>query len=343
MTGNLRKGCVSVIVPVYNQKYHIEKCLTSICRQRYKNLQIIIVDDGSTDGTSAILDQYAKTDERIEVYHVKNQGVSETRNYGLSKVQGEYVQFVDADDRVTAGMTKKLTAAIERRQCDMAVCSYVKDFGRLCILNRPLERAGIYDTTRYIKGTLKDPGHHYYGVVWNKLYRTRIIAGNDLHFDSSVTLGEDFIFNLEYWQNSRKIVVFNQYLYRYRITGSTTLSHVRHKKLADCISEMQNRKKIFRVYRDVLADMPDSAQCKKESYMYWVVFYVRQMNSLRMEYDGWSAADKKAWFDILQNDKDIQEARKIVPQGRIRRYRAVYRIQYQIKMRIKGILGISVN
>ena len=94
----LKRGVVSVIVPIYNSATCLPRCIESIRRQTYKQLQILLINDGSTDESGRICDYYANLDSRIEVYHLENNGVSKTRNFGLSKVQGEYIQFVDSDD-----------------------------------------------------------------------------------------------------------------------------------------------------------------------------------------------------------------------------------------------------
>ncbi len=336
----MRKGCVSVIVPVYNQEHYIEACLNSIMQQSYSNLQIIVIDDGSTDSTGIILDELSKRDKRIEVYHTKNGGVSAARNYALNEVEGEYIQFVDADDTISKNMTKSLIYAIEQKNTDMAVCNYVKKFSKGYIHNNIMEKPCRYTSTEYLINTLKDPGHHYYGVVWNKLYKSDIIKNNNLSFDSKVTLGEDFIFNINYWRNSKNVTVLCRYLYIYNKTRNVTLSNVRYKGISDCINELENRKKIFEVYLRSLSEETDFEYIEQRIYQYWIVFYVRQKYSLKHEYTSWNQADMDKWHKMIDEDENIKKSLEIVSKKWIKRYMLNYELSFWIKKTIKKLLHI---
>lgn len=328
--------CVSVIVPVYNSELYLGRCLDSVIKQTYRDLQIILVDDGSKDKSSEICEQYALKDDRIEVYHLENRGVSNTRNYALTKVRGEYVQFVDSDDKIKLNMVETMVRAIEKSNADMAVCNYVKDFDDIHICNARLEFPGIYTNKEYLLNTLRDPGHHYYGVVWNKLYRSSIIARNKIRFDESVDLGEDFIFNLSYLLNSEKVKVCIQSLYYYNKSRDITLSSKRYKMLEDCQKEFNNRKKIFDFYKETFKKSGMYEEYKDRIYFYWVIFFTRQWNSLKYEYKSWSESQKKNWQDILINDSNIQKSFELIPKGRIVMYAKKNLIDYKIKNFIKN-------
>ena len=114
---------VSILSPCYNVEKYISQCLDSIIQQTYKNLQIILVDDGSTDNTLAILNQYASLDSRIEVHHQENKGVATARNELLSKVKGDYVLFVDSDDWIELDMVEFLIAKVTEENAEVAVCA----------------------------------------------------------------------------------------------------------------------------------------------------------------------------------------------------------------------------
>ena len=120
--GNL----LSVIVAVYNVKPYIAECISSICRQTYRNMEIILVDDGSTDGSGDICEEYAAKDQRIHVIHQKNRGLSGARNTGLRYAKGEYVAFVDSDDWIGSDMYRTLVGVMEAYNLDMARCGIIE-------------------------------------------------------------------------------------------------------------------------------------------------------------------------------------------------------------------------
>ena len=117
------KERISVVVPVYNVEQYLEKCVNSIINQTYKNLEIILVDDGATDKSGKLCDELAKLDNRIMVYHKKNGGLSDARNYGVERATGDYIGFVDGDDYIDAEMYEKLYEAIKKENVDVAECN----------------------------------------------------------------------------------------------------------------------------------------------------------------------------------------------------------------------------
>lgn len=114
------ESLISVIIPVYNIKEYLPRCVASVCAQTYKNLEIILVDDGSTDGTGELCDELAKKDERIRVYHKENGGSSSARNLGIEKARGEYLGFVDSDDYISEDMYARLYQALQERKVPIA-------------------------------------------------------------------------------------------------------------------------------------------------------------------------------------------------------------------------------
>ena len=114
------KERISVVVPVYNVEQYLEKCVNSIINQTYKNLEIILVDDGATDKSGKLCDELAKLDNRIMVYHKKNGGLSDARNYGVERATGDYIGFVDSDDYIDAEMYEKLYEALKKENVDVA-------------------------------------------------------------------------------------------------------------------------------------------------------------------------------------------------------------------------------
>ena len=337
----MREGYVSIIVPVYQSAEYLRRCVQSIMEQTYKKLQILLIDDGSTDESGSICDELALKDSRIEVYRIENRGVSDTRNFGLAKVRGEYVQFVDADDKLSKHMVRRLVSIISNQNTDMVVCNYIKQFERMYVPNMMMEIPGKYEATKYLLNTLKDPGHHYYGVVWNKLYRAEIIKNNNIKFDTDITLGEDFVFNIKYWQKCKTVYVDWRYMYIYSKIRDFTLSNIKHKKLYNCISELENRKKIFDVYYKAIKHIDNRFYTEEKIWRYWIVFFIRQKYSLRYEFWSWNVSDKKNWYDILHSDNNIRKALRIVPDNWVREYIKKYTFEIHIKNKVKETFHID--
>ena len=169
---------ISVIVPVYNVERYVEKCVASICAQTYKNLEIILVDDGSTDTSGAICDRLAKEDSRIVVIHQKNAGLSAARNAGLEIAKGEYLGFIDSDDYIAPQMYEKMLDRICTDGSDMAICSFVKvdEHG-----NQLRSVVGFTDSVitgkeAFLRITEKGRYNWEYILAWNKLYRKELFT-----------------------------------------------------------------------------------------------------------------------------------------------------------------------
>ena len=164
---------ISVVIPVYNVEKYLERCLESIQNQSYCELEIILVDDGSTDSSGRMCDAYAKNDERITVIHKENGGLSSARNAGIEQAHGTYIGFVDSDDWIDTDMYANLIKLLEMHKCDIAVCGIkrVEKYERLDGTAFDFEHVTIYTSKEYQKKILKvgtQDSNHY---AWNKLYK----------------------------------------------------------------------------------------------------------------------------------------------------------------------------
>lgn len=119
---------ISVIVPVYNVEPYVEKCLDSILAQTYSDLEVLVIDDGSTDGCGEISDRYAEQDHRIQVFHTENHGLSAARNIGLDHVNGQYIGFVDSDDWIDPDMYEELHNIIQKTDADIVTCRFYQEY-----------------------------------------------------------------------------------------------------------------------------------------------------------------------------------------------------------------------
>ena len=225
---------ISVIVPVYNCKKYLPSCLDSILNQSFSDLEIILVDDGSTDGCANICDDYATTDSRIHVVHQLNKGVSAARNSALALVTGDFVSFVDADDTLEPDMYELLISTITQYDADISHCGF----------NRVLENKirQIYGTQQiYIHDadqalTCLIGGRLFTGSLWNKLYKAELIQ--DVSFDETLKANEDILFNYEVFRKAKKIVFadYAKYNYMIRENESACFTTPRKKKLEDFVS-----------------------------------------------------------------------------------------------------------
>lgn len=188
-----RRDLISVIVPVYNMAPYLSRCLKSICDQTYRWLEIILVDDGSTDDSFRLMKEFAACDNRIRVYHKENGGVSSARNLGLSVMSGEYCAFVDPDDCVAKEYIEWLYAAMEKTGSRLAICNgySIKNSNRLDFPELP--KHPTIESVRLTDHSLWDKASH--AVCWGCLYNKDVIDG--LRFDETLSVGEDTLFFFE--------------------------------------------------------------------------------------------------------------------------------------------------
>ena len=148
----LEQHLITVIIPVYKVEEYLEKCVQAVCRQTYKNLEILLVDDGSPDRCPEMCDAFALQDDRIRVIHKKNGGLSSARNAALDVARGEYIAFVDSDDTVEADMIESLYRGIQKYNCEIAICNhYVEENGRLVMEIPPLDEEKVYTAEQALK------------------------------------------------------------------------------------------------------------------------------------------------------------------------------------------------
>lgn len=239
---------VSIIVPVYNSERYAEKCINSILEQTYKNIELIIIDDGSIDNSGYLCDVFAKEDRRVKVKHVKNSGVSAARNKGIKIATGKFIQFVDSDDYIEPNMIEALTNEINKN-VDIVFCGYKRiSKDKNGIIN--VENINLYnqdDITRKI--FLNEFGvffkNYYINYLWNKLYVTDIIKKFNIKFDNSVNWGEDLMFNLEYLGYCNNITIIDKHLYNYINYNSNSITSTFNKEL---YTNQQNMYKAVRKF-----------------------------------------------------------------------------------------------
>jgi len=236
---------VSFIVPVYNSEKSLYRCIDSILNQSYKEIELILVNDGSTDNSGRICDMYASKDKRVHVVHKNNTGVSDSRNQGIAVAKGKYLQFVDSDDWITPDATEHFVQVAEEYQCDMVIADFYRVIGERVSKKGAIEREGIIDNVAYANYMVQKPADFYYGVLWNKLYKRSIIEKFQIKMDSSISWCEDFIFNLEYIRNIRTVYVMKIPVYYYvKTKGSLVSQNTSVKKI------IQMKRTVFGYYNN---------------------------------------------------------------------------------------------
>lgn len=215
----------SIIVPVYNCEPYLEKCLDSILDQNYPDFEVILIDDGATDKSGVICDEYAQEDARVRVYHQKNGGVSSARNKGLSVARGIYISFIDSDDWVTSDYLDVFLEARAHYDYDLVYIemALVQENGDLT----PLGMQGIATEKKdELPDVLKFLLLEYkgFGFTCNKSFKRDLIKRYDLRFDQNYSLGEDRLFTLDYCCYTQSVKLFPIQTYYYRM-NEFSLSH----------------------------------------------------------------------------------------------------------------------
>lgn len=222
----MQKPLISVIVPVYNAEKYLHRCMDSILNQTYKNLEIILIDDGSKDSSGTICDAYAAKDSRIKVIHQENSGVSAARNAGLDAAFGDYITFVDSDDYIELNLFDSCIAAIELYKPDLIDwgINFVDCDGNLCrkeihtqpknkLLDRSYINTELIPQLIHVERTNPDGMKPW---VWNKLYLRSVIDSHNIRFHQEIHLWEDGVFTIEFMRYIESVYFLDEAYYNYR-------------------------------------------------------------------------------------------------------------------------------
>ena len=249
---------VSMIVPVYNSEKTLSRCIDSILNQTYRDFELILLNDGSTDTSGEICDAYAKRDSRVRVVHKENTGVSDTRNRGIDLARGEYLQFLDSDDWITPDATALFVRTATEQQCDMVISQFYRVIGEHVSQKGAIDEDGLMDRSTYANHMMQKPADFYYGVLWNKFYKRSIITEHRLRMDQSISWCEDFMFNLEYVRHTQTIYAMKVPVYYYvKTKGSLVSQGMSMKKM------IRMKRTVFACYNDFYKDVFDEAEYEK--------------------------------------------------------------------------------
>lgn len=226
---------ISIIIPVYNAKLFLNRCIDSVLSQSFENFELLLIDDGSNDGSELICDGYVAIDSRISVFHKSNEGVSTARNVGIKHSRGKFVTFIDADDYVGYDFLDRL---IVGREYDFVYGnSYIVGSNHPCVIEKEVklvinDEASFNPNFKFIPLAKLSP--------WNKLYRRQIIEDYHLQFDESMYYGEDTLFVLQYLFYSQSICMRGIIPYYYDDSSSNKYKKISHSYLLNWLSQCIN-------------------------------------------------------------------------------------------------------
>lgn len=204
---------ISIIVPVYNGDKYLSRCVDSILNQTFHDWELLLIDDGSTDKSGEICDEYAIKDKRVKVFHKGNGGVSSARNVGLNNAKGEWITFIDSDDEIPKdAFTDDCRSFTE----DLIIGAYYVREGEK--LHHMCLRPGLYNKKNILEFYIENVSAPIFGVVWGKLFKNRQCKG--LNFDTNMKIGEDTLFVMQYLQRVADLRIINKDVYVYHVPNN---------------------------------------------------------------------------------------------------------------------------
>ena len=295
---------ISIIVPVYNVEQYLEKCVDSIINQKYKNLEIILVDDGATDSSGKLCDELAKIDNRIKVYHKENGGLSDARNYGVERATGDYIGFVDSDDYIDSEMYEELYEAIKKENVDVVECNLKIIYPDRVELFTEQKYYNVYTKQEYLEEYLKI--EKIFGSACVRLIKSDI--AKKLKFPVG-KLYEDTYYAYDLIEKVDRYVIMNNPYYNYLMRENSITNTKFNPRIFDLIEIVE---KFHKTTYENYPGLKEAADCRK-MYAYFSV-----LNSILLEenyrdneyYSEILSYFKRNYISLLKN-KYINRSRKL--------------------------------
>ena len=225
------EAMVSVVIPAYNATGTLERLFACLLNQTWQNLQIILVNDGSKDGTEAMARKAAEKDPRLTVVSQENLGISSTRNAGLALCKGKYIRFIDADDTLPLDSIERMVRRAEKDGSELVIGGYDQYFGERKSFHNLAGRDDTVPCDDMMRHLCDHANSYFYGVLWNKLFVSDLVEKQQCRFQQGLTWGEDFAFVMDYLAGVKQVSFMKDSLYDYRRTaGSTSIQQV-----IDCV------------------------------------------------------------------------------------------------------------
>ena len=230
------KDLISVIIPAHNAIETLKETCDSVLANSYKNIELLIIENNSTDDTLLIANKIAYEDNRVKVFSTKKKGVSNARNIGILNAKGEYIAFVDADDKVTEDYFSVLVEALNRLDVDLVQCEAFKFAPKNKFVNEDMSKDRDQIFKWFLSGKL-------YGYVWGKLFKSSIVKNGELRFDFELEIGEDRCFIFDYLKNCSSVLTLSNKLYHYIQNADSVLNKGFGKNRFDLVTESINEYK----------------------------------------------------------------------------------------------------
>lgn len=288
-----QKELLSVIITAYNIEAYIERGVLSVCGQTYHNLEIIVVDDGSTDATGCILDRLAKDDARIQVIHQENGGPARARNVGIARAKGSCIGFVDGDDWIDPDMYEKLFGALKDQQADLAVCRY-RQISETGTVDGSLDRAVLFEGQEALAAYVEEREEFVIqNAAWNKLYRRTLLT--DVRFPEGMWY-EDIMFATQALARAGRCIYLDIALYNYIIDreGSIMNRRINSRTFTDQIPAYYEKTSLLQnLGRGDLALTHDYFFYKRLLLFYGELFEAEDGEAYRMRLEEILRRDRK--------------------------------------------------
>ena len=244
---------ISVIVPVYNSEKTLEKCLNSIINQSLSQIEIIVINDGSTDNSLRLLQYFRSTDDRIMIINQENQGVSAARNNGIRIANGEYITFVDSDDWIEPNMLEKLYFVAREKNADICKCDcFIETVNGHKILENDSASKLRLSQIEALKMLFLVRGEKHFGFTWGKLYSRKILKKNNICFNEGISYSEDVLFVIKAILNSNNIYYIPHQMYHYNLLIDSSLTRGKivdlNSKLDIIYREIENLLKKYNIF-----------------------------------------------------------------------------------------------
>lgn len=273
---------VSIIVPVYNAEKYIDRCIKSLIEQTYKNIEIILVNDGSKDNSLNIIKNYSNVDGRIIVIDQENSGPSAARNIGIEKSQGYYIAFIDADDYVEISYIEDMLKKTYDLNADIVVCNYIEIRNNGEILSKIfkfIKDDEIYKKDEICLGeVLCGRG----GLVWGKIFKKSIIQNNNIKFNKDINMCEDLLFCLEFIKHTNIIAKNEKYLYIHNKCNNDSITAKYNKKLFIDQIRVQNSIELFIKNNDMYSIYIESLIYERLKGILWFCIYKEVINKMNL-------------------------------------------------------------
>lgn len=228
---------ISVIVPIYNSEKYLKRCINSIINQSIKEIEMILINDGSNDNSFKIIEEYCELDNRIRKINKKNTGMSDTRNLGIKESKGEYVIFIDSDDWIDENMLFEMYRKAKHYNSEYIRCGYIKEFQ-----NKKIEAPLIYDSEKHLKKEqfkekiyLEFINNYNLNSACLGLVKRSVLIDNDIFFTSEYKYGEDYLFNMKLFTNLNDLVFLPNYYYHYFYNNNSATTNLEMNNIKEKI------------------------------------------------------------------------------------------------------------